>query len=156
MPWTRPIKRPSAGGLAEGDTLRVCQRPHVRLGHVAALRRPRTTPGGELTAFFIDRGQSTRLRCPSPTGGPPEPEPSAARAEATRMKAQGLEQEPARRCWLCPHAAQQERKAALDPRRVDTVFQVSDQVMRQITGINSARPPQTDPLRVRRPRGRPW
>ena len=48
-------------------------------------------------------------------------EPSAA--YATRMKT--LEQEV--RALL--HAAQQERKAALDRGRVDTTFQVGDQVM---------------------------
>ncbi len=46
-----------------------------------------------------------------------------AAANATRMKA--LEQE----AQTLLHAAQQERKAALDQGRVDTTFQVGDQVM---------------------------
>ena len=87
---------------------------------VFAINDAASTLGGDLTPFFIDRGQHPRLPLSLPdlrTVGEP------AAAYATRMKA--LEQEV--RALL--YAAQQERKAALDPGRVDTTFQVGDQVM---------------------------
>ena len=87
---------------------------------VFAINNAASTLGGDLTPFFIDRGQHPRLPLSLPdlraAGEPPA-------AYATRMKA--LEQEV--RALL--HAAQQERKAALDRGRVDTTFQVGDQVM---------------------------
>ena len=87
---------------------------------VFAINNAASTLGGDLTPFFIDRGQHPRLPLSLPdlrTAGEP------AVAYATRMKA--LEQE----VLALLHAAQQERKAALDSGRVDTVFKVGDQVM---------------------------
>ena len=87
---------------------------------VFAINNAASTLGGDLTPFFIDRGQHPRLPLSLPdlrAAGEP------AAAYATRMRA--LEEEV--RALL--HAAQQERKAAMDTGRVDTTFQVGDQVM---------------------------
>ena len=87
---------------------------------VFAINNVASTLGGDLTPFFIDRGEHPRLPLaladPRAAG-----EPLAA--YATRMKA--LEQEV--RALL--HAAQQERKAALHRGRVDRTFHVGDQVI---------------------------
>ena len=87
---------------------------------VFAINNAASTLGGDLTPFFIDRGQHPRLPLSLPDlrqAGEP------VASYATRMKA--LEQE----VQALLHAAQQERKAALDPGRVDTTFHVGDQVM---------------------------
>ena len=68
-----------------------------------------STLGGELIPFYIDRGQHPRMPLSLPdlrSAGETAP------AYATRMKA--LQQE----VQALLHAAQQERKASLDPRRV--------------------------------------
>ena len=87
---------------------------------VFAINNAASALGGELTPFFIDRGHHPRMPLSLPdlraTG-----EPHAA--YAARMAA--LEKEV--RALL--HAAQQERKAALDRGRVDTVFHVGDEVL---------------------------
>ena len=76
-----------------------------------------------LPPFFIDRGQQTRLPLSLPdlraAGEPPA-------AYATRVQA--LEQE----VLALLHAAQQERKAALDRGRVDTTLEVGDRVLLRI------------------------
>ena len=87
---------------------------------VFAINNAASTLGGDLTPFFIDRGQHPRLPLSLPDLRAAGELPAAY---ATRMRA--LEAEV--RALL--HAAQQERKAALDPGRVDTTFQVGDQVM---------------------------
>ena len=84
-----------------------------------AINNAALTLGGDLTPFFIDRGQRQLLPLSLPdlqTVG------ESAAAYATRMT---LEQEV--RALL--HAAQHERKSALGPGRVDTQFRVGDQVM---------------------------
>ena len=87
---------------------------------VFAINNAASTLGGDLTPFFIDRGQHPRLPLSLPDLRAAGEAPAAY---ASRMKA--LEQEV--RALL--HAAQQERKAALDPGRVATTFQVGDQVL---------------------------
>ena len=87
---------------------------------VFAINNAASTLGGDLSPFFIDRGQHPRLPLSLPDLRAASESPVAY---AARMKA--LEQEVA----ALLHAAQQERKAALDPGRVDTVFQVGDQVL---------------------------
>ena len=88
---------------------------------VFTINNAASTLGGDLTPFFIYRGQHPRLPLSLPdlrqAGDPPA-------AYASRMKA--LEQEV--RALL--HSAQQERKATLDPGRVDTTFQVGDKALR--------------------------
>ena len=87
---------------------------------VFAINNATFTLCGDLTLFFIDRGQLPRL----PLSLPDLPAAGESPvAYAARMKA--LEQEV--RALL--HAANQERKAALDRGMVDTRFQVGDQVM---------------------------
>ncbi len=106
-----------------GDTLRAIDDWDVWLPYaVFAINNAASTLGGDLTPFFIDRGQHPRLPLSLPDlrqAGEP------VAAYATRMKALELEVQ------ALLHAAQQERtgKAALDPGRVDTTFQVGDQVM---------------------------
>ena len=82
-----------------------------------------------LPPFFIDRGQQTRLPLSLPdlraAGEPPA-------AYATR--AQALEQE----VLALLHAAQQERKAALDRGRVDTTLEVGDRVLLRIKELLNA------------------
>jgi hypothetical protein len=76
---------------------------------VYAINDAASTLGGDLTPFFIDRGQHPRLRLSLPDlrqAG------ERVAAYATRMKA--LEQE----VQALLHAAQQERKAKLDAGRV--------------------------------------
>ena len=87
---------------------------------VFAINNAASTLGGNLTPFFIDRGRHPRLPLSLPDLRSDSEPPSAY---AARMKA--LEQE----VLALLHAAQQERKAALDRGRVDTRFQVGDQVM---------------------------
>ena len=87
---------------------------------VFAINNAASTLGGELTPFFIDRGQHPRMPLSLPDLRAAGETPLAY---ATRMKQ--LEQE----VLALLHAAQQERKAALDPGRVDTVFQVGDEVL---------------------------
>ena len=96
---------------------------------VFAINNSASTLGGELTPFFIDRGQHPRMPLSLPdlrSAGETPP------AYATRMKA--LEQE----VQALLHAAQQERKGSLDPSRVDTVFQVGDEVMLRTTELLDA------------------
>ena len=112
---------------------------------VFAINNAASTLGGELTPFFIDRGQHPRMPLSLPdlraAGEPPA-------AYAARMKA--LEQEV--RALL--HAAQQERKAALDQGRVNTVFRVGDQVLLRTKEVLDAaeigklRPRWEGPFRV--------
>ncbi len=83
---------------------------------VFAINNSASTLGGELTPFFIDRGQHPRLPLSLPDLRYAEETPAAY---ADRMQA--LEQEV--RALL--HAAQLGRKAAMDKGRVDTVFQVA-------------------------------
>ena len=87
---------------------------------VFAINNAASTLGGDLTPFFIDRGQHPRLPLSLPdlraTGESPA-------AYAARMKS--LERE----VQALLHTAQLERKATLDPHRVDTKFAVGDQVM---------------------------
>ena len=85
-----------------------------------AINNAASTLGGDLTPFFIDRGQHPRMPLALPDLRASGESPAAY---AARMKA--LEQEV--RALL--HAAQQERKTALDRGRVDTVFKVGDQVL---------------------------
>jgi hypothetical protein len=87
---------------------------------VFAINNAASTLGGNLTPFFIDLGRHPRLPLSLPDLRSDSEPPSAY---AARMKA--LEQE----VLALLHAAQQERKAALDRGRVDTRFQVGDQVM---------------------------
>ena len=86
---------------------------------VFAINNAASTLRDDLTLFFIDRAQHPRFPLTLPdllaAGEPPA-------AYATLMKA--LEQEV-----LALHAAQQERKEALDRGRVDTTFQLGNQVM---------------------------
>ena len=112
---------------------------------VFAINNAASALGGELTPFFIDRGHHPRMPLSLPdlraTG-----EPHAA--YATRMAA--LEEEV--RALL--HAAQQERKAALDRGRVDTVFHVGDEVLLRTkelldaAEIGKLRPRWEGPFRV--------
>ena len=91
-----------------------------------AINKAASTLGGDLTPFFMDRRQHPRLPLSLPdvlaAGEPPA-------AYASRMKA--LEQE----LLALLHAAQQERKAALDQGRVDTTFMVSDQGSRWVSPV---------------------
>ncbi len=73
-----------------------------------------------MTPFFFDRGQHLRLPLSLPHVRAAEATPAAF---ADRM--QTLEQEV--RALL--HTAQSQRKIAMDKGRVDTVFQVGDEVM---------------------------
>jgi len=87
---------------------------------VFAINNAASTLGGELTPFFIDRGHHPRMPLALPdlrVAG------ETHDAYAARMKS--LEQEV--RALL--HAAQRVRKEELDRGRVDTVFQVGDQVL---------------------------
>ena len=112
---------------------------------VFAINNSASTLGGELTPFFIDRGQHPRMPLSLPdlrSAGETPP------AYAARMKT--LEQE----VQALLHAAQEERKASLDPSRVDTVFQVGDAVMLRTAELLDAaeigklRPRWEGPFRV--------
>lgn len=85
-----------------------------------AINNSASTLGGDLTPFFIDRGAHPRLPLSLPDLHNSGESPSAY---AARMKE--LMQEV--RALLL--AAQQARKEQLDRGRVDTVFQVGDQVL---------------------------
>ena len=112
---------------------------------VFAINNSASTLGGELTPFFIDRGQHPRLPLSLPDLRYAEETPAAY---ADRMQA--LEQEV--RALL--HAAQLERKAAMDKGRVDTAFRVGDEVMLRTAkllddaDIGKLRPRWEGPFRV--------
>ena len=112
---------------------------------VFAINNAASTLGGELTPFFIDRGQHPRMPLSLPDLRAVDETPAAY---ATRMKT--LEQE----VLALLHAAQQERKAVLDQGRVDTVFQVGDEVMLRTAELLDAaeigklRPRWDGPFRV--------
>jgi hypothetical protein len=112
---------------------------------VFAINNAASTLGGDLTLFFIDRGQHPRMPLSLPDLRSAAEAPAAY---AARMKA--LEQE----VLALLHAAQQERKAALDRGRVDTVFQVGDQVLLRTkelldaAEIGKLRPRWEGPFRV--------
>jgi len=88
---------------------------------VSAVNNAASTLGGTLTPFFIDRGAHPRLPLSPPRDDTSPSETPAHYAE--RMRAM----EATVRELLA--AAQAERKARLDAGRVDTVFQVGDQVL---------------------------
>ena len=135
-----------------GDTLRAFANGRkddwdVWLPYVVfAINNSASTLGGELTPFFIDRGQHPRLPLSLPDLRHVDETPAAY---AKRMKA--LEQE----VQALLYTAQQERKRALDPGRVDTVFRVWDQVMLgaaellDAAEIGKLRPRWEGPFRVK-------
>jgi hypothetical protein len=88
-----------------------------------------STLGGDLTPFHIDRGQRPRLPLSLSDLRSAGESPSA---DGVRMKA--LEQE----VQALLHAAQKERKTTLDRGRVDTTFQVGDQVLLQTAELLDA------------------
>jgi hypothetical protein len=110
-----------------------------------AINNSASTLGGDLTPFFIDRGAHPRLPLSLPDLHNSGESPSAY---AARMKA--LMQEV--RALLL--AAQQARKEQLDRGRVDTVFQVGDQVLLRTkelldaAEIGKLRPRWEGPFRV--------
>jgi hypothetical protein len=112
---------------------------------VFAINNAASTLGGDLTPFYIDRGQHPRLPLSLPYLRSAGESPSAY---GVRMKA--LEQE----VQALLHAAQQERKTTLDRGRVDTTFQVGDQVLlRTVELLDAAeigklRPRWEGPFRV--------
>jgi transposase InsO family protein len=112
---------------------------------VFAINNAASTLGGGLTPFFIDRGQHPRLPLSLPDLRSAGESPSAY---GVRMKA--LEQE----VQALLHAAQQERKRALDRGRVATTFQVGDQVLLRTAELLDAaeigklRPRWEGPFRV--------
>jgi hypothetical protein len=87
---------------------------------VFAINNAPSAFGGELSPFFIDRGRHPRLPAslPDVAGSGETPAMYAAKMKALEEEVRNL-----------LHAAQQERKAALDVGRVDTVFRVGDRVM---------------------------
>ena len=112
---------------------------------VFAINNAASTLGGGLTPFFIDRGQHPRLPLSLPDLRAAGESPAAYGA---RMKA--LEQE----VQALLHAAQQDRKTTLDRGRVDTTFQVGDQVLLRTSELLDAaeigklRPRWEGPFRV--------
>ena len=110
-----------------------------------AINNSASTLGGDLTPFFIDRGAHPRLPLSLPDLHNSGESPSAY---AARMKE--LMQEV--RALLL--AAQQARKEQLDRGRVDTVFQVGDQVLLRTkelldaAEIGKLRPRWEGPFRV--------
>jgi len=113
---------------------------------VFAINNAASTLGGELTPFFIDRGHHPRMPLSLPDLRVPG---ETHAAYAARMTA--LEKEV--RTLL--HAAQMERKALLDRGRVDTVFQVGDEVLLRTkelldaAEIGKLRPRWEGPFRVK-------
>jgi len=112
---------------------------------VFAINNSASTLGGELSPFFIDRGQHPRMPLSLPDLRHVDETPAAY---AVRMKT--LERE----VQALLNAAQQDRKALLDRGRVDTVFQVGDQVMLRTAELLDAaeigklRPRWEGPFRV--------
>ena len=113
-----------AGRLGHGARLR--QRPQGRLGRAAALRRPRhqqrcLDASRRLGANPVPHRPGP---APAPAAVPPPPAGRRPAAYATRIKA------PEQEARAQLHAAQQGRKAALDPGRGDTALEVGDRALR--------------------------
>jgi hypothetical protein len=113
---------------------------------VFAINNAASTLGGDLTLFFIYRSQHPRMPFSLPDL---RSAAEALVAYAARMKA--LEQE----VLALLHAARQERKAVLERGRVDTAFQVGDQVLLRTkellyaAEIGKLRPRWEGPFRAR-------